>query len=129
MKKLLFTVLTGVILCAASFIGYTIFDTKTMSSRDILVMQNLEVLSRAEEGDGKWYGEDWQPCPIIQQIIVHSGCGGVSAGTYTGSFGTILAKLDACGGRYTLVGEHEGQKSYCKWGWGWGLICWSEDCR
>jgi hypothetical protein len=49
MKKLIFSVVAGLVLCTAGFTGYKIYDNNQMSKYSPLMLKNLEVLSQTEQ--------------------------------------------------------------------------------
>jgi hypothetical protein len=48
MKKLIFSVVAGLVLCTAGFTGYKIYDNYQMSKYSPLMLKNLEALTQLE---------------------------------------------------------------------------------
>jgi hypothetical protein len=51
MRKLIFSVAAGLILCTAGFTGYKVYENHQMSKYSPLMLKNLEVLTRTENDD------------------------------------------------------------------------------
>ena len=124
MKKFYFAVAGSIVLYAAGFTGYKIYDNYQASKFSDLMLENLEALARGEF-PGLLWKKEWVKCPIAGQIILSSDCAGFSAGTYAYSL-DLLAQLSSCTYTMTVVEPHEGEKSYCRDGWN---FCSKDDCR
>jgi hypothetical protein len=98
-----------------------------------LLARNIEALGQWEGDDGTGGGggwlwkKEWASCPIEGQIILDSSCGSLRAGISYKLTASILAQIENCSVTYTIVGEHQGEKSYCRDGWvPW---CSKDECR
>jgi hypothetical protein len=60
MKKLILLAAASIVLCSAGFAGYKVYENQSMSPQDILLMQNLEALTRYEVV----YGECEHGCAV-----------------------------------------------------------------
>lgn len=49
---MIFVAVAGIVLCAAGFTGYKVYENQTMSAQDIFLQQNLEALTQGETPDG-----------------------------------------------------------------------------
>jgi len=54
MKKIIFTVIAGAVICAAAFTGYSAHKRMTMRPQEILIAKNIEALASGEE----WFDRD-----------------------------------------------------------------------
>ncbi len=72
MKKAFLAVAVSIVLCAAGFTGYKVYDNYRISKLGPLMLENLEILSANEfifggetwTDEGQWYnwlGSNWKP--------------------------------------------------------------------
>jgi hypothetical protein len=54
MKKLLLVVTAGLMLCAAGFTGYKVYENRNMTQQEILFAKNIDALTQNENGSGEY---------------------------------------------------------------------------